>query len=87
MRLKARLAAPLILAALPAFAQAQDATGPKPPCGGDFGAWVEGVKAEAAAMSHASDTVNAFFSGVRPDQAVLQADRAQGVFQRDFVDF
>ena len=87
MRLKARLAAPLILAALPAFAQAQDATGPKPPCGGDFGAWVEGVKAEAAAMGHASDTVNAFFSGVRPDQAVLQADRAQGVFQRDFVDF
>ncbi|GAD56901.1 lytic murein transglycosylase [Limimaricola cinnabarinus] len=87
MRLKARLAAPLILAALPAFAQAQDATGPKSPCGGDFGAWVEGVKAEAAAMGHASDTVNAFFSGVRPDQAVLQADRAQGVFQRDFVDF
>ena len=91
MRLTARLAAPLILAALPALApaalQAQEATGPKPPCGGDFGAWVEEVKAEATAMGHAPDTVNAFFSGVRPDQAVLQADRAQGVFQRDFVDF
>ncbi|MGR3374239.1 MAG: lytic murein transglycosylase [Pseudooceanicola nanhaiensis] len=87
MRHTARFAAPLILAALPAFAQAQEATGPKPPCGGDLGAWVEGVKAEAAAMGHAPDTVNTFFSGVRPDQSVLQADRAQGVFQRDFIDF
>ncbi|WP_341212496.1 lytic murein transglycosylase [uncultured Limimaricola sp.] len=91
MRLKARLLAPLILSTLPALApalsQAQDATGPKPPCGGDFGAWVEGVKAEATAMGHPAETVNAFFSGVRTDAAVVQADRAQGVFQRDFVDF
>ncbi|EYD73384.1 lytic murein transglycosylase [Limimaricola hongkongensis] len=91
MRPKARLLAPLILAALPAFApaltQAQEATGPKPPCGGDFGAWVDGVKAEATALGHAPETVDAFFSGIRTDPAVLKADRAQGVFQRDFVDF
>ncbi|WPY93478.1 lytic murein transglycosylase [Limimaricola variabilis] len=87
MRPKARLLAPLILAALPAYAQAQDSTGPKPPCGGDFGAWVDGVKSEAAALGHAPQTVNAFFSSVRPDDAVLRADRAQGVFQRDFIDF
>ncbi|WP_282023937.1 lytic murein transglycosylase [Limimaricola cinnabarinus] len=91
MRNSTRLLAPLILAALPAFApalsQAQEATGPKPPCGGDFGSWVEGVKAEAAAMGQAPATIDAFFSSVRPDPAVLRADRAQGVFQRDFVDF
>ena len=91
MRNSTRLLAPLILAALPAFApallQAQEATGPKPPCGGDFGSWIEGVKAEAAAMGQAPATIDAFFSGVRPDPAVLRADRAQGVFQRDFVDF
>ncbi|PHP27476.1 lytic murein transglycosylase [Limimaricola cinnabarinus] len=91
MRNSTRLLAPLILAALPAFApalsQAQEATGPKPPCGGDFGSWIEGVKAEAAAMGQAPATIDAFFSSVRTDPAVLRADRAQGVFQRDFVDF
>ncbi|SDE71236.1 lytic murein transglycosylase [Limimaricola pyoseonensis] len=73
------------LSALPAAAQ--EATGPKPPCGGEFGTWLEGVKAEAAAMGHAPETINAFFASVRPDEAVLRADRAQGVFQRDFIDF
>ncbi len=92
MRSAACLARPLVLAAglvsLSAIAaSAQEATGPKPPCGGDFNAWVEEVKAEAAAMGHSPETVNAFFSGVRTDPAVLQADRAQGVFQRDFIDF
>ena len=91
MRLKARLIAPLILSTLPAMApalsHAQETTGPKPPCGGDFGSWIEGVKAEAAAMGHAPETVNAFFASVRSDPAVLKADRAQGVFQRDFIDF
>ncbi len=92
MRSAACLARPLVLAAglvgLSAVAApAQEATGPKPPCGGDFGAWVQGVKAEAAAVGHAPATIDGFFASVRPDPAVLQADRSQGVFQRDFLDF
>lgn len=32
-------------------------------------------------------TVNAFFKGVQQDSAVLKADRAQGVFQKPFIEF
>lgn len=76
-----RLALPLaVLLATPALAQTV-------PCGGDFGAFVSGLKTEAMAQGHAPDTVDAFFASVRLDDAVIRADRAQGVFQRDFIDF
>lgn len=64
--------------ALPAMAQA---------CGGTFSAFVNDLKGDAIAKGHASATVEQFFSGVRQDPKVLKADRAQGVFQRPFLDF
>ncbi|MFK7754298.1 MAG: lytic murein transglycosylase, partial [Sedimentitalea sp.] len=56
-------------------------------CGGSFSSFVQGLKSEAVAKGHAATTVDAFFSGVRQDPKVIKADRAQGVFQRPFIDF
>lgn len=56
-------------------------------CGGDFGAFVDGLKSEAVAEGRAPDAVNRFFAGVRQDPRTLRADRNQGVFRLDFVDF
>lgn len=57
------------------------------PCGGDFGGWLNGVKAEARAAGHDAGTVDAFFAGARPDGKVLKADRSQSVFRKTFLDF
>ncbi|WP_109466084.1 lytic murein transglycosylase [Albibacillus kandeliae] len=76
MRFLAVLAA-LCLSTSPALAQ----------CGGSFSAFVAGLKQEAVAKGHAPATVDAFFRGVQQDGAVLKADRAQGVFQKPFIDF
>ncbi len=61
----------------PAFAQ----------CGGGFNSFVKGLKAEAVQQGFDKPTVDAFFKGVQQDNAVLRADRAQGVFQKPFIDF
>ena len=66
-----------------AASPASSATG----CGGDFGSFVAGLKQEAQARGHSAKTVDAFFAGVRQDGRVLKADRAQGVFQKNFIDF
>ena len=71
------LLVPALLSASAAVAQ----------CGGDFGAFVSGLKEQAVANGHDAATVDAFFRGTRQDGAVLKADRAQGVFQRPFLDF
>ena len=57
------------------------------PCGGPVGAFIDGVTAEARAAGIPAQTVDAFFQGARIDPAVIEADRAQGVFQRDFIRF
>ncbi|MCL4188800.1 MAG: lytic murein transglycosylase [Rhodobacteraceae bacterium] len=74
------LALALALAAPPAAAQSV-------PCGGDFAAFVAGLRAEALAAGLPEAAVAAFFRGVRQDAAVLSRDRAQGIFRRDFIDF
>ena len=56
-------------------------------CGGSFAGFVDGLKNEALAKGHAPGTVDSFFAGVRQDDKVLRADRAQGVFQMDFTSF
>ncbi len=56
-------------------------------CGGGFNSFVKGLKSEAEQMGFDRSTVNAFFQGVQQDNAVLRADRAQGVFQKPFIDF
>ncbi|RMH42830.1 MAG: lytic murein transglycosylase [Alphaproteobacteria bacterium] len=67
---------------MPAKAQSAGA-----PCGGDFGAFVSGLAAEAIARGHDPAVVRRFFAGVRKDPKVLKADRAQGVFRLTFTDF
>lgn len=57
------------------------------PCGGDFEAYVAATKAEAVAAGTPADVADAFFSGVRQDPAVLNADRSQSVFRKDFLAF
>lgn len=56
-------------------------------CGGSFGAFVSGLKSEAVRTGYDAGTVDRFFASVRRDQAVLKADRAQGVFQKPFLEF
>lgn len=56
-------------------------------CGGSFANFVQGLKSEAIARGHAPATVNSFFASARQDQAVLKADRQQGVFQKNFTEF
>ncbi|NIZ13264.1 lytic murein transglycosylase [Phaeobacter sp. HF9A] len=68
-----------LIAALPSLASAQ--------CGGSFKDFVRGLKDEAVSAGYAINTVNGFFDGVAQDQKVLRADRAQGVFQKPFIEF
>lgn len=56
-------------------------------CGGSFGSFVGGLKAEAVEKGHARSTVDRFFASVRQDPKVIRADRAQGIFQMPFIDF
>ena len=72
---------PLALAALmvPATAFAQ--------CGGSFSGFVKSLKQEALTAGYDRATVNGFFKGASQDPKVLRADRAQGVFQKPFIEF
>ncbi len=56
-------------------------------CGGSFSSFVNGLKTEAQSKGYASDQVSRFFAAVRKDGKVLKADRAQGVFQKPFIEF
>jgi len=56
-------------------------------CGGPLPSFIEGVKQEAIAKGHSTPTIDRFFAGAAIDDAVLRADRAQGVFQKDFISF
>lgn len=56
-------------------------------CGGSFPSFVLGLKSEAASLGYSQAQIDTFFSGVAQDGAVLKADRAQGVFQKNFLDF
>ncbi|UWR22879.1 lytic murein transglycosylase [Sulfitobacter sp. S190] len=69
-----------IVSLLPLHAAAQT-------CGGSFDAFKAGLAQEAVTRGIDAATADAFLRGVRKDDAVLRADRAQGVFQRPFVDF
>jgi lytic murein transglycosylase len=84
-RLPARLSVTLALFALlvvPARAQTQTA-----PCGGDYNAWLNGVRQEAAAKGISQRTIQAALGAVTPDPAIIQRDHAQGVFHQSFEEF
>ncbi len=74
----------LFLSAIFALTIGQNATAN---CGGNFIDFIEGLKTEAVGSGISPEVADGFFAGVRQDQAVLRADRKQGVFQLPFVDF
>ncbi|WP_306027494.1 lytic murein transglycosylase [Stappia sp. MMSF_3263] len=71
--------AAVFLAPLPALANT--------PCGGDFGAFLNGVAEEARAKGLPDAAIRQTLSGARIDRTVLSRDRAQGVFKQDFLTF
>lgn len=77
--MRASILALAFLTGTPAFAAA--------PCGGDFAPWLQEVEREALASGIAPDVVSRALAGVKRDPKVIEADRAQGVFRRDFTDF
>lgn len=56
-------------------------------CGEPFADFKAGLVAEAVTKGHDRERAEAFLASARIDDTVLRADRAQGVFQRDFIDF
>ncbi len=56
-------------------------------CGGNFPSFVDGLRAEAVQRGVPRSTVDTFFRNVRQDEAVIRADRRQGIFQRPFLEF
>ncbi|MFC3075591.1 lytic murein transglycosylase [Shinella pollutisoli] len=79
---KTTLAATFAAILLAGGAQAQTAA-----CGGDLGAFLEGVKAEAISRGVSPDVADRALAGARIDQKVLSRDRAQGVFRQTFLEF
>lgn len=59
----------------------------KTPCGGKFNRFVAAMQKEAIASGHAPAATKRFFGSVRQDPKTLKADRSQGVFQKNFIDF
>ena len=57
------------------------------PCGGSFSSFLGNIKKEAIANGHSAATVDRFLASARQDQKTLNADRAQGIFQKTFLDF
>ena len=70
----------LTLLAAPASAQIV-------PCGGSFSSFLNAVAAEAQSRGFSQAETRRFLASAQQDPAVLRADRAQGIFQRPFVDF
>jgi lytic murein transglycosylase len=57
------------------------------PCGGDFAAWLQGIKQDAAGESVSPRAIQAALTGVTYDPAVIARDHAQGVFRQSFEQF
>src|ERR1700723_151593 len=73
----------LVLALGAAMTGAQAAA----PCGGDFGAWLQGVQQEAAADGISQRTIQSALGGVTYDPNIIARDHAQGVFRQSFEQF
>jgi lytic murein transglycosylase len=57
------------------------------PCGGDFNAWLDGFKQEAAAAGVSQATIQSALAGVTYDPTIIARDHAQGVFRQSFEQF
>lgn len=60
---------------------------PAAECGGDFGAFLDGLAQEAVDRGYSPQTVQAFLATAALDKKVLKADRGQGVFRKTFLEF
>lgn len=80
----ALIAASLAFAVAEAEAEAEPDGGVA--CGGDFDAWLDGVRAEARAAGLSETTLDALHS-VQPSAEVLRHDRGQAVFTQDWLTF
>jgi len=76
---KSLIVAIALLAATPTFAQVK--------CGGSFSSFVSNIKTTAIASGHSPATVKRFLANARHDPSVIKADRSQGIFRMNFVDF
>ena len=56
-------------------------------CGGSWSGFLSGIRSEIRAAGLSAAQADAFLAGARQDQKVLRADRAQGVFRKDFLQF
>lgn len=83
LNLKTKLATGLAALLLAGSAHAQSTAA----CGGDFNAFLQGVKAEALARGVPADVADRALAGAAIDQKVLSRDRAQGVFRQTFLEF
>jgi len=66
---------------------AAPATAASVPCGGDFGAWLDGFKQEAAAQGVSARTIQSALGGLTYDPGIIARDHAQGVFRQSFEQF
>jgi lytic murein transglycosylase len=57
------------------------------PCGGDFGAWLQAFRTEAAAQGISQPTIQSSLTGITPDPTIIARDHAQGVFRQSFEQF
>src|SRR6202041_3345367 len=56
-------------------------------CGGGFGAWLQGLKQDAAAAGVSQRTIQAALANVTYDPNIIARDHAQGVFRQSFEQF
>jgi lytic murein transglycosylase len=56
-------------------------------CGGNFEAWLDEFKSEAASKGISQRAIATGLNGVTPDPGVLSRDRAQHVFRQSFEQF
>ncbi|MCA0042333.1 lytic murein transglycosylase [Celeribacter litoreus] len=56
-------------------------------CGGSFSSFKNAMKAEALAQGHDRAAADRFFNAAQQSASVIKADRAQGFFQKDFIEF
>ena len=56
-------------------------------CGGDFGQFVQGLRAEAAQRGYSQQAIDGFFRHADYSQRAIDADRRQGIFTVPFTEF
>lgn len=57
------------------------------PCGGNFSSFKSAMKADAIAKGHSQAAADRFFAAAQHSPSVIKADRSQGIFQKDFIEF